>query len=308
MEIFRNRYDKFFGNGSFKKLLNAQEEYGDDQYIRINISKKKVSEIEKFLKSNRVKFDRTYIKNCLRIRKSFFNLNSSLEALTGDIYMQDIASQIPVNLLDWDKLISKKKKLRILDMAAAPGSKTTQISDMMKFFKIECEIIALEPEQKRLRKIRNNVQKQGLTNIEIIQSRGEEFKDKEKFDLIFLDTPCSGNLVGDRSWLKKRDLKGIEGMAQIQKKLLKNASELLLDDGTLIYSTCSLEPEENEYNVEYAQKELNLKSIKSDFEFPYETKPEKLLKIKIMKQESIRLLPFESETQGFFACILEKNK
>jgi 16S rRNA C967 or C1407 C5-methylase (RsmB/RsmF family) len=303
---FRKRYDDLFGEDAYEDLLEAQEMYSQDQYVRINISKRKVSEIEKFLKSNRVKFVRTYIKNCLRIEKSFFNLSSSLEALSGEIYMQDIASQIPVNLIDYDSLLAKGRSIKILDMAASPGSKTTQIADMMAFFKIDCEITALDPEVKRLRKLVSNIQKQNFRNISVINVKGEDFKTSDKFDVILLDTPCSGNLIGDTSWLKKRDIEGIRANAVLQKKLLKKASELLAEDGLLLYSTCSMEPEENEENVEYAQKELKLKSKKSSFEFPFETRPEKLVDRKFMKQESIRLFPYLSESQGFFVCLLEK--
>ena len=303
---FRQRYTKIFGSGVYEKLLKAQREHSRDQYIRVNLSRKKVAEVEKFLKSNRVKYSKTYLSNCFKIEKSFFNLTSCIEALRGDFYVQDIASQIPVNLIDFGDLASKERKIKILDMAASPGSKTTQIADMCESLGIDCEIVALEPEVKRLTKLVNNIQKQGFENISVYNVRGEDFETKDKFDLILLDAPCSGNLVGDRDWLKKRDMNGILANSKLQKKLLEKASKLLEKDGTLIYSTCSLEPEENEENVEYAQKGLRLRSVKAEFKFPFENRPERFLKIKFMRQESIRIMPNLSKSQGFFVSVLRK--
>ena len=305
-------------------MQNKFEKYSSNKFIRINLSKSNPEKIDQFLKENKVQYSKTFLPNSLKIEKTFFNLSSSVENISAKIYLQDLASQIPINLIDFNELALKHSSSKtlcptpyalcsVLDMAASPGSKTTQIADLLKFHKIPYNITALEPEKKRLLKLINNLQKQKVNNIKIINIAAENFISKEKFDIILLDAPCSGNLIDDKLWLGKRDLKGINEKSALQKKLLENASKLLKENGILIYSTCSLEPEENELNILYAEKNLKLKSIKQNtIIFPFETSPSKLIKDKnllekIQNQNSIRIMPYLSQTQGFFVCILKKS-
>ncbi|MDA3855270.1 MAG: RsmB/NOP family class I SAM-dependent RNA methyltransferase [Candidatus Woesearchaeota archaeon] len=304
---FSQRYDDFFGGGTFHKLLDAKEKYTKNQFIRINLSKISIEEGDKFLKKNRVKYSNTFISNALKIERSFFNISSSIESISGKVYLQDLASQIPVNCIDFSKY--KNKKIRILDMAASPGSKTTQIADLFSLHEIDYEIVALEPENKRLTRLINNIQKQGFENITIVNTLGEDYEDKELFDIVLLDAPCSGNLVGDRDWLKKRDMNGILNNSDLQKKLLKNAEKLTKKEGIMIYSTCSLEVEENELNVDWILKNSKLKSFKPILKFGFDTKPLTIFKGKKLDQgveNSIRIMPYLSKTQGFFVCCFRK--
>ena len=299
-QVLLNRYDNFFGKGTSSKLLRFQNELKNNLFIRVNLSRSSVGEIEVFLKKNRVKFSKTFLPNCFKIGRSFFNLSSSVEALSGKIYIQDLASQVPINLVDFGRLKCLGRKVFILDMAASPGSKTTQLADLLNFYNIDYEIVALEPEVMRLQRLINNIQKQGFENIKVINCRGESFKAEKMFDLIVLDAPCSGNLIDDRRWLDKRDLGGIKNMAALQKKLLARASSLLAKDGSIVYSTCSLEVEEDEENVDFAVKKLGLKVEKVNMDFGFET-------VSVFKnQDSIRLMPYKSKTQGFFVCVLRR--
>ncbi len=312
VQVFRSRYDNFFGKGTFDKLIEIRKKISKDVYIRVNLSKTSVSDVEDFLKKNRVRFSRTFIPNCLRIEKSFFNLSSSLPHLNSEIYFQDLASQVPVNLIDFNKLKSKGKRIRILDMAASPGSKTTQVLDFLNFYEIDYEVVALEPNKIRLNRLVNNIQKFGFEGTRIFNVDGRNFSSDEKFDVVLLDAPCSGNLIDDKSWLDKRDVLGIEKQAKLQKELLKNASRLVCDDGVLIYSTCSLEVEENEKNVDWVVKNLNLKVSKVDFKFPFEVSSFSFFKDKNLVgndlRNSVRLMPYVSNTQGFFVCVFEKKR
>lgn len=305
------RYDQFFGNEAAKRLIEAKKLYSKDQYIRINISKTSIQDIEKFLKKNRVKYSNTFLKNALKIEKSFFNISSSLPSLTGEIYMQDLASQIPPNCIDYEKIKQNQEKnkkiIKVLDMAASPGSKTTQIADFLKYYEIDYHITAIEPEVKRLTKLINNIQKQRVESIDIINVEGQKFDTKEKFEIILLDSPCSGNLIGDENWLEKRNIKGILEKADLQKRLLMKAHDLLKNEGILIYSTCSLEIEENEANVDWLLRKTNLKTFKPNIQFPFDTNPVKKFKgKKINPADSIRFMPYLSKTQGFFICCFIK--
>ncbi len=294
------RWEKNFGKIETQKLLSIKYKISKDIFIRINPNKISLEDIETFLKKNRIKYSKTFLPNSYKIEKSFFNISSSLPSLTGEIYLQDLASQIPVNCIDFSQFSNRTSPITILDLCASPGSKTTQICNLLNYHKIEYELIALEPEVKRVQKLINNLQKQECYNVKVINEYGEKFQSESKFDLILLDAPCSGNLIGDNNWLNKRDVKGILEKAKLQKELLKNASKLLSDNGTLIYSTCSLEFEENEENVEFAINELKLKAFYPKINFPFKT--EALVK----NQKSLIFMPYLSMTQGFFVCCFKK--
>ncbi len=300
---FKEKYDAVFGFNTYNKLLEAQKQYCDDKYLRFNKNKINFNELNAFLTSNRIKYEKTFIDNCLKIKKTFFSLSSSIPYLTGCIYMQDIASQIPVLCINFDVLESnaKDRKIQILDMAAAPGSKTTQIADILSFKKIPYVIDAIEPDQKRIEKLVNNVQIQGCKNVKFFNCSAQNFKTDKKYDIILLDAPCSGNLIGDKNWLKKRSINDIIKKSQIQKELLLKAYDLLKKGGTMIYSTCSIEPEENEMNIQYITKiKHDLIEEKIDIKIPFDTKS-------MYNMKSLRFMPHISKTQGFFVSKLVKK-
>ncbi len=310
--IFSKRYEEIYGKNGLNKLIKSRFKLKNNKFIRINLSKANINEIEDFLKKNRVKYSKTFLNNALKIEKSFFNISSSIPYLTGKIYFQDLASQIPINTIDFKLIKEKSQKtnnpILILDMAASPGSKTTQIADLLSFHKIKYKIIALEPNKERLNRLINNIQKQNFKNIEIINIEAQKYKSKNKFDIIILDAPCSGNLIDDKNWINKRDIQGIEQNASLQRKILKNATSLLKENGVLIYSTCSLEPEENEININWLLKHYNLKTERINLNFNFNTSPIKSFKNqKFEDQNSIRITPFNSNTQGFFISKLIKK-
>lgn len=299
------RYENWFGEGSSKLLLKEQRLYSSHGYIRVNISKTTVKSIVEFFKNHRVHFSATPIDNCFKINKTFFNISSTLPALTGELYIQDFASQIPVCTIDFERLkdiANENGKVLCLDMAASPGSKTTQLADILSFYNIPYEIVALEPEQKRLTKLINNIQKQGFTNVKVIETRAENYSTTKQFDVILLDAPCSGNLITDNQWLNKRNLKGIQDNAQLQKTLFAKAVELLAPAGQLIYSTCSLEREENEENVEYFSRHHPVKAMPLKLKMEFDTKPLNTT------HHCMRFTPHISHTQGFFIAKFEKRK
>lgn len=294
-----NRYEKIYGKKQTKSLIEISKKIINQKYIRINKSKISKEEVIKFLKKNRVKFSETFLEDCIKIDKTFFNLSSSILNLNGSIYLQDIASQIPVNCINFNEF--QNKKIKVLDMAAAPGSKTTQIVDRLDYEKIDYELIAIEPEKKRLQKLMNNIQRQDCKNIKVMNIKGQEINLNNKFDIILLDAPCSGNIAGDRNWLSKRDIKGIKDNSKIQKELLTKANEILSEKGILIYSTCSLEKEENEDNVQWAKDNLDLIDLSIALSIPFNSRALE------RNCKAIRLFPAESKTQGFFVSILKKK-
>jgi len=140
-------------------------------------------------------------------------------------------------------LLDPKPGERVLDLCAAPGGKTTQLAELMGGKGV---VVAVDLPD-RIGLVAESAKRLGLPNIECVAGDGATVAFKGVFDAILVDAPCSNTGVLSRRpdvrWrLKERD---IEGAVAIQRKLLENAARLLKPYGRLVYSTCSLEPEEN---------------------------------------------------------------
>lgn len=179
-----------------------------------------------------------------------FSLGAITEYLLGYYYLQEAAAQLPAQILN------PQPDELVLDMCAAPGGKTTQLAQHMHNQGI---IIALENQPFRTTSLCNNLERMNVKNTIVYQTDASRFRThRVLFDKILLDAPCSGNYVTDKNWFSKRDLKGIQTRARIQRNLLANALKLLKPNGILIYSTCSLEPEENECNIHWCLEHFNV--------------------------------------------------
>jgi NOL1/NOP2/sun family putative RNA methylase len=164
----------------------------------------------------------------------------------GLTYVQEAASMLPVLLLD------PQPDEVILDMCAAPGSKTTQIAQMMANRGL---LIANETSRKRMRGLIHNIKRCGLLNEVVISINGQKahriFKDY--FDRVLVDAPCSaeGTIRRSKAVLYHWGLKNILRMSRIQIGLALSGFRALRPGGTMVYSTCTIAPEENEAVVSY---------------------------------------------------------
>jgi 16S rRNA (cytosine967-C5)-methyltransferase len=163
----------------------------------------------------------------------------------GHIYVQDEASQMVAQVLN------SQAGERVLDLCAAPGSKTTQIADALGATGV---VIASDFHAHRLRTVRDTAKQHNLSNIRCLTLNGLEslpFRENS-FDRVLVDAPCSGTGTFRRNpeirWRISAD--DIVDLASRQKRLLQNAAPLLKPGGILVYSTCSVEPEENESVVQ----------------------------------------------------------
>ena len=163
----------------------------------------------------------------------------------GEIYVQSLSSMIPVIALN------AEKNENILDMCAAPGSKTTMICSITDN---KANLTAVELHKDRFEKLKYNLKKQGANALTFNMS-SLDLDDMCKFDKILLDVPCSGSGTLDISnnrYKKSFTQDLIDKCVKTQKKLIKKAYKLLKNGGTLIYSTCSLLRAENEDIIDYA--------------------------------------------------------
>jgi len=126
-----------------------------------------------------------------------------------------------------------------------------------------------------------------------------------EFDHVLLDVPCSGNYVTDKGWFSRRTLKDIERNAEVQRQILAEVVKVVKDNGEMVYSTCSLEPEENELNIDWAIRTLNLEveAINCHGEKALTNFFGKQLEHSIANCRRI----WPTQTQGFFVCKLKKR-
>jgi tRNA (cytosine49-C5)-methyltransferase len=231
------------------------------------------------------------------------DVGNLLEYHTGKIYVQEAASMIPPLVLQ------PKPGDFVLDMCAAPGSKTTQMSSMMENTGL---IVANDYKGTRLSSLGINIQRSGITNIAVTLMNGERIKGHQ-FDKILVDAPCSGTGTIRKS-LKTIQIWNpnmITKLARTQKKLAENAFNNLKEGGEMVYSTCSVEPEENEGVVHYLLETFdNIEII-----------PVKLPGLKVSKpimeflgvayhkdiSKTIRIWPQDNDTEGFFIAKLRKT-
>ncbi|HII71279.1 TPA: RsmB/NOP family class I SAM-dependent RNA methyltransferase [Candidatus Woesearchaeota archaeon] len=262
------------------------------QSIRINTLKISESDCISRLKRRKITLKKIPFLDHGYWTDASFKLSSTQEYLQGFYYLQEAASQLPVQVLD------PRPGDLVLDMAASPGSKTTQLAQLMQ--NKGC-IIALESNRGRIPKLNNNLERLGVKDVLVYHKDARYASDLGlSFDKILLDAPCSGNFTQEPGWLEKRSVQDFQDMAKLQKALLKTAVSLLKPKGTLVYSTCSLEPEENEEVVESVLDSLPVKLQKTDLEVGEPgLSPKTAL--------CCRFWPEKSSTQPFFLAKLVRK-
>lgn len=170
-------------------------------------------------------------------------LGSTAEHLSGMFYIQEASSMLPVSALFADGEMPE----RVMDVAAAPGSKTTQIAACMGN---RGAILANEYSASRVKVLHANISRCGVSNVALTHFDGRVFGPAlpEMFDAILLDAPCSGEGVvrKDPDALKNWSHASNLEIASTQRELIDSAFHALRPGGTLVYSTCTLNREENE--------------------------------------------------------------
>ncbi len=179
--------------------------------------------------------------------KSVRELTETEEYKNGLLYIQNLSSMIPALVLD------PQPNEKILDITAAPGSKTTHIAALMNN---TGELTANDLSHKRLYKLQENIKQMGVTNAKVLNFPGESFWKKlpEYFDKSLVDVPCSmeGRISSDnpksyQDWSTKK----IKQLSKLQKYLLRSAVSATRIGGTIVYSSCTLSTEENEEVIEW---------------------------------------------------------
>ena len=214
--------------------------------FRVNTLKTTIENIEKVLKNAGIEVSKvTWSDNAFIVKNASEKELEELDAYkNGEIYLQSLSSMLPPIILE------PKEGLDILDMAAAPGGKTTQMAVLTNN---KAHITACEMNKIRAEKLKYNIEKQGATSVYVMETDSRRISDFFSFDQILLDSPCSGSgtLNADDSNVEKYfTTKIIEKCKKTQFELLKKALKVLKPGKEMVYSTCSILSCENEEIVE----------------------------------------------------------
>lgn len=234
-------------------------------------------------------------------------LGKSREHLLGLYYIQEISSMMPILVLQ------PKPDDIILDLCAAPGSKTTQLAALMQN---KGTILANDVSLGRISILSANLERTGSSNTVITRHDAVQLcKKLKKFlkpDKILADVPCSGegNIRSNPATFKMWNLKVIEKLSRIQKKISASALELLNPGGELLYSTCTHSPEENELVVQHLLDNYNIEI--QPINLPLKTRGGitswKNIKLSNELKKACRIYPQDNNTEGFFLCKIKKLK
>jgi 16S rRNA (cytosine967-C5)-methyltransferase len=210
----------------------------------------------------------------------------------GAWWVQDAAAALPALLL------GNVKGLRVADLCAAPGGKTAQLA------RDGARVTAVDVSAGRFRRLKDNLARLNL-DAETVQADICEWTPAEPFDAVLLDAPCSatGTIRRNPDIAYLKSSADIDALVAVQGRLLKRAASLVRPGGILVYSTCSLEPEEGEQQV------AALLSTCADMALePAETAVQGLPGEMLTHSGAIRTLPFHMEgMDGFFAARIRRD-
>ncbi len=300
--LFRERYGKILGNEKKRFIEYCKKPLRKS--IRINTIKADVEDVKRRLEEKGWSLSKIpWIENGFWISYPEGEaLGNTLEHFMGYYYVQEAASMIPPLLLDVENDL-------VLDMAAAPGSKTSQIAEAMKN---QGTIVANDVSIERIKVLRFNLEKLGVINTIVTRHDGRFFsKLKEKFDAVLLDAPCSSEGIIRKDWraLSKWSIKLIKSMSHLQKQLISSAIVATRKGGVIVYSTCTLAPEENEEVIDYAIKKFDVKVEKIRLKGLKFRKGITEWENKEYDKEvnkCMRIWPQDNDTEGFFVAKLIK--
>lgn len=220
--------------------------------LRINTIKTTKENIKKILDKENIKYESVSWYDDALILVSDKNIRELDIYKNGEIYMQSLSSMIP-------PIVLEPTKEKILDMAASPGGKTTEIYNLSNK---EALITAVEKNPIRADRLKYNINKQG-TSATVLVSDATKLDEFFRFDKILLDAPCSGSgtLSTLDNSLNHFNKNLIKNSIETQQKLLSKALQILKPNSTMVYSTCSILYEENESQIEKLIKQNKIEII-----------------------------------------------
>jgi NOL1/NOP2/sun family putative RNA methylase len=227
-----------------------------------------------------------------------------VEHMLGLIHIQEVVSMIPPIVLD------PQPGQTVLDLCAAPGSKTSQISQLMNNLGL---VVANEPSLSRITPLRANCERLGAINVAITRYDGRGFPDHQ-FDRVLVDAPCSseGTSRKDSAVLNRYSVKRSLDLQALQLGLLSRAVSLLRSGGVLVYSTCTYAPEENEAVIDKVLENSKDTLMLEDASIPGLKGCSGIAEWEgaIFREDlkrTVRYYPHQNDTGGFFIAKMVKE-
>ena len=294
-EFLIQKLQNQYGEELTKKII---EGYNKKRKVtlRVNTLKSNIEEIEDVLQKNNIKYKTAgWSKEALiieNVREAEITKLKIYEE--GKIYLQSLSSMLPPIIL------KPEENEDILDMAAAPGGKTTQMAALVNN---KVRITACEMNAIRAERLKYNIEKQGASSVYVMVTDSRKIDGFFSFDRILLDAPCSGSgtlYSQDEKIEKTFTPKLIQKSIKAQTQLLKKAINILKTGKEMTYSTCSILQEENEdiVNNILKNKKVEIVPIEVDKNIP-------MLPTKI--KGTLCVCPNE-EYEGFFIAKIRKIK
>mgnify|MGYP000963977929 CR=1 FL=1 len=283
------RYLARFTREETEKLLTANNE---KPYLtlRVNELKTSVDEFKKLLKSVNLRYTQgKYVPEFFKLQ-NLTNITAWEAFSEGLFNIQDESTGLAC------KMLAPEKGMRVLDLCAAPGGKSAYIAALMGD---EGEIIALDKYESRLKILGKNMNRLGIKSVQPVVKDALEYE-ADLFDRVLADVPCSGtgtlSKKPDIKW--KRHLLDIHIMNEIQTKLIRKAASLVKPGGIFVYSTCSIEPEEN-FNIvkAFLAENPNYKLLDAAEVFPEQH---------VDLEGCVQTLPHVHQVDGAFAAKIER--
>jgi len=290
--LYEEPLKEYFGADFEAEMLAMLEPATLD--LRVNHFLASPDKVQNFLKADGVETETTpFAKFGLRTKGKTF-LSRTKAFGKGWIEIQDEGSQLIA------QVCSAEPGMQVLDYCAGAGGKTLALAaDMQR----KGRIVAMDLDERRLKKGRARYKKAQLADIIEVRPLSEEKnkkwlrRQKESFDIVLLDVPCTGT----GTWRRNPDMRwrtygpSLEELTQMQQEILERVVHTVKPGGKLVYATCSLLPAENEHQVEaflkaHPEFEVNVIAPEQGIGSPY-----------------MRLTPHRNKTDGFFAAVLTKK-
>ncbi|MBI5439735.1 MAG: RsmB/NOP family class I SAM-dependent RNA methyltransferase [Deltaproteobacteria bacterium] len=300
-----SRYERAFGRYSevipdFQDFLAALARPAPDHF-RVNTLKTEVEEVVGRLGAEAIRAEPEPWCPFVFRSGGGRSLGATLLHSLGHIYVQSASSAVSALALE------PRPGERVLDLCAAPGSKSTLIAQLMSD---EGSLVANEPSARRLKSLTNNLERMGITCAVVTGYTGQNLPGKLRFDRALVDAPCSGEGTwrGPEARPKPAEPAFRGYLARQQKALVRRAYDCLEPGGTLVYSTCTYAPEENESVVSWLVGEtgarllpigLDLAGLPGLRRWEGERYPEEISLAR-------RLYPHRFDSEGFFVARLAK--
>ena len=285
------RYLERFGKEETEKLLIANNE---KPYLtlRINALRVQPEEFKGLLDSVNLRYSAgKFLPEFFKLQ-NLTNITAWEYFVRGYFNIQDESAGLACRLLQ------VRDGMRVLDLCAAPGGKTAYIAALMHD---SGQIVAIDRFESRLKILRKNMQRLGLSSIKTIETDALEYEDNQ-FERVLADVPCMGSGTlskkPDIKW--RKDIFDLRKLNELQYNLLSKAAEMVKPGGVVVYSTCSIEPEEN---YEIVEKFLNdhpgyhLKSAEGKF-------PDEILD----EHGCVQTFPHKHKMDGAFAAKIVKDE